>query len=423
MTYLPRLADDLLEFRLRAKGAVLVEGAKWCGKTTTARKAAQSTISMDQPDSARQYRQLAETAPSLLLEGATPRLIDEWQVAPSLWNAVRFEVDQRGTVGQFILTGSAVPIELGPHTHSGIGRISRLKMRPMSLYESKESSGDISLSALFEGEFQAGANQTSLEHISFLMSRGGWPQAVTMTDQRAALFQACDYIEAVVASDISRVDGVTRNRNQARRLLRSYARNCATEASLETIRHDMLANASETFDPKTLYSYLDALRKIFVIEDAPAWNPNLRSKAAIRKTDTRYFTDPSLAVASLGIGPQDLIDDLNLMGLIFENLCVRDLRIYADSLSGQAFHFRDKSGLECDCVIHLPNGAYGLIEIKLGGDSRIDQGAQSLLKLQERIDTEKMKKPSFLMVLCAVTPFAFQRPDGVYVVPITSLGP
>lgn len=420
--YLPRIADKLLEERLDAKGAVLIEGPKWCGKTTTAKQQAKSFISMDRPDMTKQYQQMAEISPNTLLEGETPRLIDEWQIAPNLWNTVRYEVDNRDEFGQFILTGSAVPHEFDDSMHTGTGRISRLLMRPMSLFESRDSSGEVSLKNLFEGENITAVDETSFEKIAFLICRGGWPRSIGL-NEKPALFQAIDYFDAVVSNDISRVDSIKRDKEKAKRLLKSYARHVGTQSSLETIRQDMLANQSDTFDQVTLYSYLDALRKIFVIEDSPAWNPNLRSKTAIRTTDTRYFSDPSIATASLGMGPNDLLTDLNTMGFLFENLCVRDLRIYTDYLDGTVYHYRDKSGLECDAVIHLRNGAYGLVEIKLGGDKLIEEGAETLKDLASKIDTKNMSKPAFMMVLCAKSPFAYKRNDGVYVVPITALRP
>ena len=420
--YLPRIADKLLEDRLNAKGAVLIEGPKWCGKTTTAKQSANIFISMDKPDMAKQYQQMAELSPNTLLDGDTPRLIDEWQLAPNLWNAVRYEVDNRDEFGQFILTGSAVPKEFDDTMHTGTGRISRLLMRPMSLYESKESTGEVSLKDLFGGKNIAATDETTLEEIAFLICRGGWPRSVGL-DEGPALFQAIDYFDAVVSTDISRVDSVKRDKEKAKRLLRSYARHVGTQSPLETIRQDILANQTDTFDQVTLYSYLDAFRKIFVLEDSPAWNPNLRSKTSIRTTDTRYFQDPSIATAALGVGPKDLLDDLNTMGFLFENLCIRDLRIYADYLDGTVYHFRDKKGLECDAVIHLRNGTYGLIEIKLGGDKLIDQGAETLKDLASQIDTENMAKPAFMAVLCAKAPFAYKRSDGVYVIPVATLKP
>lgn len=421
-TYLPRITDQLLKDRLEAKGAVLIQGPKWCGKTTTGKIHAKSFIEIDQPELTKQYQTMAEVSPRQLLEGETPRLIDEWQLAPNLWNAVRYEVDQRDEFGQFILTGSAVPAQLDESMHTGIGRISRLNMRTMSLYESKDSTGDVSLSDLFEDKDIQATNNTTLEDIAFLICRGGWPKAVGL-EKKPALFQAIDYFDAVVSTDISRVDFVERDKEKAKRLLKSYARHVGTQASLETIRQDVLANNIDSLDEKTMYSYLDSLQKIFVIEDSKAWNPNLRSKTSIRTTDTRYFLDQSIAAAALGVGPKDLINDLNTIGFLFENMCIRDLRIYADYLDGTIYHYRDKNGLECDAVIHLRNGLYGLIEVKLGGDSLIEEGATNLKKLSEKIDTKTMKKPSFMLVLCGKAPFAYKRPDGVYVAPITSLKP
>ena len=420
--YLPRIADKLLKERLDAKGAVLIEGPKWCGKTTTAKMQAKSFISMDRPDMTKQYQQMSELSPSTLLDGDVPRLIDEWQLAPNLWNAVRYEVDNRDEFGQFILTGSAVPGEFDDSMHTGTGRISRLLMRPMSLFESKDSAGEVSLKDLFDGKNITVTHETSLEKIAFLICRGGWPKSVGL-DEKPALFQAIDYYDAVVTTDISRVDSIKRDKEKAKRLIRSYARHVGTQSTLETIRQDMLSNQDDTFDQVTLYSYLDALRKIFVLEDSPAWNPNLRSKTSIRTTDTRYFSDPSIATAALGVGPNDLLDDLNTMGFLFENLCVRDLRIYADYLDGTVYHYRDKNGLECDAVVHLRNGNYGLIEIKLGGDKLIEEGSKNLKDLASKIDTENMSKPSFMAVSCAQAPFAYKRNDGVYVIPIATLRP
>ena len=418
--YYKRVSDKVLQDHLESKGAVLIEGAKWCGKTTSAKHIAKSFIEMDRPDMTDQYQQMARINPANLLEGEVPHLIDEWQIATNIWNAVRYEVDQRGEFGQFILTGSSVPANLDESVHTGTGRIVRMKMRPMSLFESMDSSGQVSLRDLFNGNEISAADKHSIEDIAFLICRGGWPAALNRTE-KVALRQAFDYFDAVVNDDISRVDGVKRDSERTKRVMKSYARNVSTQVSLETIRSDVINNDIETFDKESLYGYLNALKRIFVIEDSPAWNPNLRSKTAIRTSDTRYFVDPSIAVASLGIGPKDLINDLELMGLIFENLCVRDLRVYADALDGSVYHYRDKTGLECDAVIHLRNGSYGLVEVKLGGDKLIEEGAESLKRLAERIDTEKMREPAFMMVLCGVAPFAYKREDGVYVVPVACL--
>ncbi|MGP1445400.1 ATP-binding protein [Treponema sp.] len=418
--YYQRVSDKVLLEHLESKGAVLIEGAKWCGKTTSAKHIAKSVIEMDRPDMTEQYQQMARIKPSNLLEGKVPHLIDEWQIATNIWNAVRYEVDRRGEFGQFILTGSSVPAALDESMHTGTGRIVRMQMRPMSLFESKDSTGQVSLMDLFNKKDISTVDNHSIDEIAFLICRGGWPAALNH-GKKVALKQAFDYYDAVVNDDISRVDRVKRDSERTKRILKSYARNVATQASLETIRSDVISNDVETFDKEALYGYLNALKRIFVIEDSPAWNPNLRSKTAIRTSDTRYFVDPSIAVAALGLGPTDLVNNLELMGLIFENLCVRDLRIYADALDGSVYHYRDKTGLECDAVIHLRNGSYGLVEVKLGGNQSINEGAESLLKLTSKIDTEKMKKPAFLMVLCGVAPFAYKREDGVFVVPITCL--
>lgn len=418
--YYQRVSDKILLDHLESKGAVLIEGAKWCGKTTSAKHIAKSVIEMDRPDMTEQYQQMARINPSNLLEGEVPHLIDEWQIATNIWNAVRYEVDRRGEFGQFILTGSSVPAALDESMHTGTGRIVRMQMRPMSLFESKDSTGQVSLMDLFNKKDISTVDNHSIDEIAFLICRGGWPAALNH-GKKVALKQAFDYYDAVVNDDISRVDRVKRDSERTKRILKSYARNVATQASLETIRSDVISNDVETFDKEALYGYLNTLKRIFVIEDSPAWNPNLRSKTAIRTSDTRYFVDPSIAVAALGLGPTDLVNNLELMGLIFENLCVRDLRIYADALDGSVYHYRDKTGLECDAVIHLRNGSYGLVEVKLGGDQSINEGAESLLKLTSKIDTEKMKKPAFLMVLCGVAPFAYKREDGVFVVPITCL--
>ena len=419
--YMNRICDQVLQDKLEAKGAVLIKGAKWCGKTTTAEHVARSVIYMEDPAKKQQYLQMADINPSQLLKGEVPHLIDEWQLAPKLWDAVRFEVDQRDDFGQFILTGSAVPPESIQISHTGTGRITSLTMRTMSLFESGDSDGSVSLRALFSGEHNiSGSCDHTLNDIAFLICRGGWPKSIGKS-KRVALAQAPDYLDAVVESDISRVDGVTRNPERARKVLKAYARSVASEASLASILKDVKTDDADTFSENTLRSYLTALRQIFVIEDTNAWNPNLRSKTAIRSSDTRYFVDPSVATAALGIGPNDLINDLSTAGLIFENLCVRDLRIYADSLDGKVYHYRDKNGLECDAVMHLRNGRYGLIEIKLGGDELIEEGAKNLLALKDIIDDKKMSKPVFMMVLCGVAPFAYRRSDGVFVVPIGCL--
>lgn len=419
--YRKRIADNILARKLEGKGAVLIEGPKWCGKTTTAEQVAASVLYMDDPEKKEQNITMSELNPKRLLKGETPRLIDEWQLAPKLWDAIRFEVDHRGELGQFVLTGSAVPADTKEITHSGTGRFTWLTMRPMSLFESGESSGEVSLKTLFEQPNEIdGESKLDIDRLAFLVCRGGWPQAVDMRDE-IALDQAFDYYDAVVNSDINRADNVQKNPERVKRLMRSYARNHGSQVPNTVIAQDIAANDESSMDADTVASYLNALRKIFVVEDMPAWNPNLRSKTAIRSSDTRYYIDPSIAAAALGIGPQDLISDLKTFGFLFETLCVRDLRVFADALNGEVYHYRDKDGLECDAVVHLRNGTYGLVEIKLGGDKLIEEGSTNLKALSDRIDTDKMKKPSFLMVLTGTGDYAYRRPDGVYVVPIGCL--
>lgn len=424
MKYKVRIADQLLAEKLEAMGAVLIEGPKACGKTKTAEQHAKSVLYMDDPSKKDQYRQLAQTNISYLLKGEKPRLIDEWQSVPQFWDAIRFDVDHSEGDGHYMLTGSAVPADLSQIEHTGTGRFGWLTMRPMSLWESEESNGEISLSSLFNTSEQIGAeNPLTIEALTFAVCRGGWPKSLEKGNEKAALMQAKEYFKAICNNDISRVDGITRNSERTKRIMRSYARHQGTQASIPTILADIASNETEEISDETIASYLSALRKIFVIEDMPAWNPNLRSKAAIRTSDTRYFVDPSIATSALGLGPNDLINDLNTFGLLFETLCVRDLRVYADALDGTVYHYRDKNGLECDAVIHLDNGSFGLIEIKLGGNKLIEEGAATLNALANIIDTTRMKSPAFKMVLIGVGEYAYKREDGVLVVPIGCLRP
>lgn len=421
MEYKHRIADQMLAKKLASKGAVLIEGPKWCGKTTTAEQQAKSVLYMADPDNQKSYIEMADLRIKMLLKGDNPRLIDEWQIIPQIWDAIRFDVDHRGEEGLYVLTGSAVPASTENIHHTGTGRFAWITMRTMTLWESGESTGEVSLAELFRGNPDiAGFNKLKIEDIAYVVCRGGWPSSVSK-NRRAALRQAYDYYDAVVKTDISRVDEVSRNSERTKLLLRSYARSQGGQVSIGAIHQDMMANDDETLADKTVQSYIGALKKIFVIEDMPAWNPNLRSKTAIRSADTRYFVDPSIAVAALGLGPEDLVNDLETFGLLFETLCVRDLRVYADALDGMVYHYRDKNGLECDAVIHLRNGAYGLVEIKLGGAAAIEKGASTLMELASKIDTTKMKVPAFLMVLTAVGDYAYQRKDGIYVVPVGCL--
>lgn len=420
--YHQRIADSLLNFKLHSKGAVLIEGPKWCGKTTTALQIAKSSILMQDQDNLKDYLELAQIRPSALLQGEAPHLIDEWQVAPQLFDAIRYEIDKRDEFGQFILTGSATPYDISKINHTGTGRISRMTMRTMSLFESGESNGTVSLKEIFDGNTEVeGTSNIDLSELSYLICRGGWPKVVDIKDQRIALQQAIDYYDGVINSDISRVDDIKRDPNRAARVLRSYARNIASQAKLSSITQDIKSNEEINFSDDTVSSYIKALKSIFVIEDSNSWNPNLRSKAAIRTTDTRYFLDPSIACAALGIGPQDLENDLNTFGLLFENLVVRDLRIYADAIDGKVYHYRDNLNLECDAVVQLRNGKYGLIEVKLGGEKLISEGIKSLNKLEEKLDTTKMKAPAFKMVITGVGKFAYKNKDGILIVPIGSL--
>jgi len=419
--YKKRLIERIINDKLKGVGAVVINGPKYCGKTTTALTIANSEIKIDENGMLATNIHLSEINPSLLLNGNTPRLIDEWQLAPLLWDEIRNEIDSRSFVGQFILTGSSTPIESDKITHSGAGRFSFVNMRTMSLYESLESSGEVSLETLFNNPTVIkGVNKLSLKDISYIMCRGGWPHSLDL-DKNVAISIVNDYVDAIVKSDINRADGIKKNPERVMRLMRSLARNQGTQVSDLTICKDIATNDVSSLSVETVNSYINALKKIFIIEDLRAWNPNLRSKISIRTSDTRYYVDPSIATSLLGIRPNDLINNLNTMGFLFETMAIRDLRIYAETLSGEVYHYRDKTDLECDAVIHLRNGKYGLIEIKLGGDTLIEQACKNLIRLKNKIDTNKMHEPSFLMVLVATGPYAYKRKDGIYVVPIGTL--
>lgn len=415
--YLPRVCDAILNRRLASSGAVLVKGCKWCGKTMTSSRAANSVLYMQDADKSASYMVLADTQPSLLLKGDTPRLIDEWQMAPVLWDAVRFEVDQRQAVGQFILTGSSVPKD-GVTAHTGTGRIAQMLMRPMSLFESNESNGSVSLKSLFEGNLDISSTSSlSIDDLAFAICRGGWPASVSMTKE-FALDTSVNYVEAIINEDISTVDGIDKNPERVRLLLRSLARNIATMATNKTIINDMQTN-DLSMTPPTLDVYLNALRRIFVIEDQPAWSPALRSRTAIRTSSKRHFVDPSIATAVLGTNPVGILNDFNTFGFLFESLCTRDLRIYSEANGGSVFHYRDRYGFETDIIVSLRDGRWAAIEVKLG-HKQIEEAAENLLKLKEKVNTDKMGDPSFLMVLTGGE-FAYRRPDGVLVVPIGCL--
>ena len=425
--YKNRVLDGILADALQAKDAVLIEGAKWCGKTTTAEQIAKSVIYLNDPKRQEQYLLTAQTNPQRLLEGDSPRLIDEWQIAPELWDAIRFDVDHSDGDGKYILTGSAVPLDEEAKKkihHTGTGRFSWIKMRPMALFESEESSGSVSFAELFTGKVRLGdAMPHTLEEIAYLTCRGGWPKATEKTS-RAALRQAFDYVDAIVNADISRVDDIRRDPDLALRIMKSLARLQGTQSTVSAVKADLVPNLPKGgVHENTIFSYIGALKKLFVVEDMPAWCPNLRCKTPVRTTDTRYYTDPSIATAALGLGPDDLMNDLKTFGLFFETLVARDLRTYAEANDGKVSHYRDKSGLECDAVMHLRNGRYGLIEVKLGGDALITEGREKLKKLAEEIDTKRMKEPSFRMIVVAEGDYAYQANDGTLICPIGCLRP
>ena len=423
--YKKRVVDEILDFYLESMGAVLIEGPKWCGKTRTGEEHAKSVVKLQDPDNVDKYRAAIKAKPSILLEGPTPRLIDEWQDFPILWNAVRHLVDERGEDGQFILTGSAVPCEGKkdkiPPRHTGTGRIVRMRMRPMSLWESGESTGEISLSALFDGAGEvSGRSSIGVDEIAHLVCRGGWPQAVLAKTPRAAYMKSSSYVDEVVHEDVHRVDGVERNPDRVRNLLKSLARNISTMATNETILQDLKANGS-SISEKTLSSYLNALRKIFLVEDVPAWSPSLKSRLAIRSSMKRQFVDPSVATAVLGATPRRLLNDFRSFGSFFESLCVRDVRVYAQTLDGEVRHYRDQTGLEADMIVALKDGRWGAIEVKLGAGD-IDSAAEGLKKLRAKVDVGRMGHPSFLMILTG-TDLGYTRDDGVVVCPLGCLRP
>ncbi len=416
--YMPRLLDDILEKRMKIYGAVLIIGPKWCGKSTTAKQYAKSVLELQNPRTRENNLEIANMRPDLLLEGEKPRLIDEWQDAPMLWDAIRYDVDNTGLKNQYILTGSITPRDDEP-MHSGTGRIIRLLMRPMSLYESNDSTGSVSLSELFDSVIDIkGVSNKELEDIAYLCARGGWPSSLDL-NKGDALIVPRDYLDSLIINDIKTVDGTVRNPNRLRTVIRSLSRNICTTASLATIKDDTFYNDS-TISEKTIVDYLNALSKLYVIDDVEAWCPKLRSKTDIRTSAKRCFIDPSIAVAALRATDKDLLKDFKTFGFIFEALCLRDLKVYAQSLDGDVFFYRDKSGLECDAIVHLKDGRWGAAEIKLGNNDSIELAAKNLIKFSNVVDTSEMNKPSFLMILTA-TKYAYRREDGVYVVPITCL--
>lgn len=415
--YFPRFIDQTIQRKLEYAGAVEIRGPKWCGKTQSALQHAKSVLMMQDPNRRNDYRLLAETKPSVLLEGAAPRLIDEWQEAPQLWDAVRFYVDQENEPGLFLLTGSSTPTAMP--SHSGAGRIVSIDMAPMSLTESKESTAEVSLANLFDGQLDySGYSECDIEDMAYLICRGGWPRAVTSKSKEASLEMAFDYLSTIAEQDISRADGITRNPQYARLIMREYARVSASQATQSTILKDLKARDID-LSRDTVNGYLAALRRLYVIHDLSAWTPSLRAKSRITKTPTRHFVCPSIAAAALGASPKTLLMDTATMGLLFETLCVRDLRTYAQAINGEVFHYHDETGREADAVVQLRDGRYALFEMKLG-TALVDDGAQSLLRLKDRIDTTVMGEPAFCAV---ITPggFATRREDGVLVIPISCL--
>ena len=414
--YLPRVADMRLDDALRSSGAVHIKGPKWCGKMETGIHHTRSQVYLQDPDKSPALLAMADSKPSELLIGDKPRLIDEWQMAPQLWDAARFAVDREKVRGGYVLTGSSTP-KIRP-AHTGVGRIAPLEMSTMSLLETGESTGAVSLLSLFEGTLDiaqvAGLDVDDYAHI---ICRGGWPEAVVSESRGDAGRMARDYVLELLDSNINEMDGIRRNRTWMRQIMRSYARNVSGQASLSTIAADM---QGEPPSAPTLSEYVDALSRAFVLNDLSAWNPRLRSKTAVRTSPTRHFSDPSIAAAVLAATPRGLLDDFETFGLLFESLCIHDLRVYASALGGSLYHYRDKTGLEADAVVVLDDGRWALVEVKMG-QSRIDEGASHLLKLAERIDQTREGRPSFLMVLTS-TACAYRRKDGVVVVPLACLG-
>ncbi|GHU97845.1 ATPase AAA [Clostridia bacterium] len=417
--YLLRLIERTIADKLETKGCVAIEGPKWCGKSTTAKLFAKTVIELQRERVFTQYKALAALDEKNLLRGGKPLMFDEWQKIPSLWDAIRCDVDETRERGQYILTGSCKPIE-DKERHSGTGRIVKIVMRTMSLWESKDSTGEVSLKSLFDEKPDNiyGKNDINLDRLAFLICRGGWPDII-FDREKLALDASLDYVESLITEDITKVDDVKRDPERARAILRSYARLISSPAPLTKVQSDVEAN-DMTIDKRTVDSYISAFEKLYVIEDVPCWSPKLRSQTAIRTTNIRQFVDPSVATAISGSTPNDLIADLNTMGLVFESLCVRDLRIYAQTLGGKVYQYHDADGLEVDVIVHVSDGKWGAIEIKLGSPDAIEDGAKHLLAFRDKIDSSKQSKPAFLAVVTG-TQLAYRRPDGVYVVPIGCL--
>jgi len=416
--YIPRLLEATIEEKLDAKGCVVIEGPKWSGKSTTAKRFAKTVVELQKKKVLKDYQTYVDMDDENLFAGERPIMFDEWQKIPELWDYIRAEIDDTGARGQFILTGSAKPIE-DKERHSGVGRIAKIKMRTMSLWESGDSTGSVSLTELFEGVSKiSGRNEHTLNRLAFLVCRGGWPD-VMYDKEKTALQASFDYLDVLLNEDITKVDNIVRDPKRAKAILKAYARNISTPARMTTIHGDVEPNDA-VLDPKTLDSYITAFEKLFVIDEIEAWSPSLRSRTAIRTTNIRQLADPSIVTAVLEISPNDLISDIRTFGLIFETMAIRDLRTYAECLGGKVYQYHDANGLEADAIIHLNNGKWGAAEIKLGGDDNIEEAAKNLLKLKEKVNTDKMKEPAFLMIVTG-TQNAYKRPDGVFVVPIGCL--
>ena len=417
MKYLPRIVDKEIDELMEIMGAVLIEGCKWCGKSTTGLYHAKSVIEFQNPDRKQEYDNIRNTKPSLFLNGEKPRMFDEWQMYPVVWDSVRTDVDHTGLKGQYILTGSAKPSE-GETMHTGTGRISRVLMRPMSLFESKESTGEVSFGDILAGKDISGVSKLSLEDIASIIVRGGWPASISIKSD-AKYRIAKEYVKSLIHEEVRSVDGVERNTEKMQNVLRSLARNISTQVSNSTIEADIRNSCDDDISRPTLTDYLNTLEKLFVIEDVKATNLNLRSKYALRTKPKKYFVDPSIATAILDLKPMDLINDLNTFGFMFESLCIRDLKIYTESLGGDVTFYRDERGFEVDAILRMPSGKWGAIEIKLGA-GYIDEAANILLKFKEHVDIKKCGEPSFLLVLTG-TNYSYKRDDGVYVVSIGTL--
>ena len=417
MQYLSRIVDKEIDKLMQIMGAVLIEGCKWCGKSTTGAQYAKSTIEFQNPDKRQEYDNIKNTKPSLFLNGEKPRMFDEWQMYPVVWDSIRTDVDHSGLKGQYILTGSAKPSE-GATMHTGTGRISRVLMRPMSLYESGESTGEVSLNDLFLGKDISGVSKLSLENLASVIVRGGWPASIGIDEDIKYRF-AKEYVKSLIHEDVKKIDGIERNPEKMQNILRSLARNVTTQVSNSTIESDVKNIFADDISRPTLIDYLNTLEKLFVIEDLNATNLNFRSKYALRTKPKKYFVDPSIATAILDINPNDLINDLNTFGFMFESLCIRDLKIYIQSYGGNISFYRDENDFEVDAILRANNGKWAAIEIKLGA-GYIDSAASNLLKFKDKVDVEKCGEPAFLAVLTG-TDYSYKRNDGVYVVSIGTL--